>query len=92
MKTDRRALPAVAGSATAVGLLLAAFILAAGGMLWADFDQGERTAVLAALATRWGLPLMAGLALAAAAAAAMQSLLHAGQRMGHQLAVEHGVD
>ena len=75
MKTDRRALLAVAGSATAVGLLLAAFVLAAGGMLWSDFDQGERTAVLAALATRWGLPLMAGLALAAAAAAAMQSLV-----------------
>ena len=75
MKTDRRALLAVAGSATAVGLLLADFVLAAGGMLWSDFDQGERTAVLAALATRWGLPLMAGLALAVAAAAAMQSLV-----------------
>ncbi len=75
MKTDRRALLAVAGSAAAVALLLAAFALAAGGMLWSDFDQTERTAVAAALATRWGLPLMAGVALAAAAAAAMQALV-----------------
>jgi DNA polymerase-3 subunit epsilon len=75
MRTDRRAVLAVAGSAIAVGWLLAAFALVAGGMLWSDFDERERTAVAAALATRWGLPLMAALALAAAAAAAMQALV-----------------
>ena len=73
MTTDRRAGLAVVGSAAAVVLLLATFALAAGGMLWSDFDAAERSAVAALLATRWGLPVMAGLALAAVAAAAMQA-------------------
>lgn len=75
MTTDRRALLALVGSVIATALLLAAFALAAGGMLWSDFDAAERGAVAAALGARWGLPLMAGLALAAAAAAAMQALV-----------------
>ncbi|MBC7727091.1 MAG: DNA polymerase III subunit epsilon [Microbacteriaceae bacterium] len=73
MTTDRRAGLAVVGSAAAVLLLLATFALAAGGMLWSDFDAAERSAVAVLLATRWGLPVMAGLALAAVAAAAMQA-------------------
>ena len=73
MNTERRAGVAVVGSAAAVLLLLAVFAAAAGGMLWSDFDLAERGAVAAALATRWGLPVMAGLALAAVAAAAMQA-------------------
>ncbi|MDO9286346.1 MAG: exonuclease domain-containing protein, partial [Aquabacterium sp.] len=75
MRTDRRVLLAVLGSAAAVALLLLAFALMAGGMLWSDLDAAERTALAAALQARWGLPVMAGLALAVAAAAAMQALV-----------------
>ena len=75
MKTDRRVLLAVLGSAAVVAVLLLAFALMAGGMLWSDLDAAERAALAAALQARWGLPVMAGVALAAAAAAVMQGLV-----------------